>query len=100
MQHSHGLGFGCLASRCSLDLGYMPLPWLLPHCGFVNMHFGHAMALAAFSWGLLWPCLLVQCWVIFPIMGFFFPPQMRLFGLASIPWPWLRAHKGYKAFVA
>ena len=72
MQHSHGLGFGCLASRCSLDLGYMPLPWLLPHCGFVTMHFGHAMALAAFSWGLLWPCLLVQCWVIFPIMGFFF----------------------------
>ena len=44
MQHSHGLGFGCLAPRCSLDLGYMPLPWLLPHCGFVNMHFGHAMA--------------------------------------------------------
>ena len=42
-QRAHGVAF-VLAYGGFLGFDCVPKPWLLPHCGFVNMHFGHAMA--------------------------------------------------------
>ena len=71
--------------------------WLCEHAlwachGLSSILVGATLALPA--------CPMLGYFSNYGFFFFFFFPQMRLFGLASIPWPWLRAHKGYKAFVA